>query len=621
MMYFHCAIQIPMESSHLHFKFHLLFETAVSQLIHYPEYNSTLILRSEISLQRYILLSDSSLPTSPRPQIQPLHNRHCALKRYIPLKPSSKVCAVSSRYYKEKSEIYPVAMHFAKHSAANALINGWKSVELCQAYILMSIYAVPARRWEEDRSWLYTGRTCGAVSTTQPQTEREMLNRARFGKPSTIKEDYITRYSTDWYKQSRFRDKRFVCERLVPTAFVALPSPQFNTKDGRMMITPFKFIMSSLLLRERHQESHLKHSNKLLYHPNTQSNSSNIKREIGHLCHDDRRPPKTGGKQSSDAVPAASSNSVDPARGSNLRLNKAVNQFVLFTFQIPKVAYKLLKDFIWGFATASLQIEGSANVDGCGKSIWDDFSKQPGKTVDGRDGDVATDSYRLWKEDIALLAQYGVKSYCFSLSWSCIIPLGGRNDPVNPKGIAFYSNFINALLYHWHIPQAQHDRYGDWLNKDEIVQDYVRYAKVCFQAFGNQVKHWLTVNEPWCISIFGYGRGVFAPGRSSDRGRSPKATPPPNRGFKLYREEFKAVQGGQIGITLNGDWAMPYNDSPQNVEAVQHTLDVAIGWFAVLRERLLEFTPEELKVVKESSDFYGMNTYTINLCSTFILFT
>lgn len=48
-------------------------------------------------------------------------------------------------------------MHFAKHSAANALIDGWKSVELCQAYILMSIYAVPARRWEEDRSWLYTG--------------------------------------------------------------------------------------------------------------------------------------------------------------------------------------------------------------------------------------------------------------------------------------------------------------------------------------------------------------------------------------------------------------------------------------------------------------------------------
>ena len=165
----------------------------------------------------------------------------------------NSVCAISSRYYKEKSQIYPLAMHFAKHSAANALIDGWKSVELCQAYILMSIYAVPARRWEEDKSWLYTGLAVRyanfflplvfasdayyfpfriatdlnlhQVSTTKPQTEREereMLNRTRvwmicfnidrstatqFGKPSTIKEDYIIRHSTDWYKQSRYRDK------------------------------------------------------------------------------------------------------------------------------------------------------------------------------------------------------------------------------------------------------------------------------------------------------------------------------------------------------------------------------------------------------------------------------
>jgi beta-glucosidase len=95
---------------------------------------------------------------------------------------------------------------------------------------------------------------------------------------------------------------------------------------------------------------------------------------------------------------------------------------------------------------ASFQIEGSTDVDGRGKSIWDDFAKIPGKTLDGRDGDVATDSYRLWKEDVALLAEYGVKSYRFSLSWSRIIPLGGRNDPVNPKGIEFYNKFIDALL-------------------------------------------------------------------------------------------------------------------------------------------------------------------------------
>lgn len=101
---------------------------------------------------------------------------------------------------------------------------------------------------------------------------------------------------------------------------------------------------------------------------------------------------------------------------------------------------------------ASFQIEGSTDVDGRGKCIWDDFSRLPGKTRDGRNGDEATDSYKLWRDDIALLKQYGVKTYRFSLSWSRIIPLGGRNDPVNPKGIEFYSKFIDALLANNIIP-------------------------------------------------------------------------------------------------------------------------------------------------------------------------
>ncbi|KAL0580566.1 Beta-glucosidase 1B [Marasmius crinis-equi] len=311
---------------------------------------------------------------------------------------------------------------------------------------------------------------------------------------------------------------------------------------------------------------------------------------------------------------------------------------------------KLPNDFLWGFATASFQIEGSTNVDGRGPSIWDDFSRTPGKVLDGKNGDVATDSYARWKDDLDLLKQYGVKSYRFSISWSRIIPLGGRDDPVNPQGIEWYSKLIDGLLergivpfvtlYHWDLPQGLHDRYGGWLNKDEIVKDYTRYARVCFEAFGDRVQHWLTMNEPWCISILGYGRGVFAPGRSSDRERSTEgnsATEPWIVGHsvilahahavKLYRDEFKAKQRGQIGITLNGDWQMPWDNSPENVAAAQHALDFAIGWFAdpvhlghyppymreVLGDRLPDFTEEEWKVVKGSSDFYGMNTYTTNL--------
>ncbi|KAI0657621.1 beta-glucosidase 1B [Cubamyces menziesii] len=311
---------------------------------------------------------------------------------------------------------------------------------------------------------------------------------------------------------------------------------------------------------------------------------------------------------------------------------------------------KLPSDFLWGFATASFQIEGSTDVDGRGKSIWDDFAKLPGKTLDGRDGEVATDSYKRWQEDLDLLVHYGVKSYRFSIAWSRIIPLGGRNDPVNEAGIQWYSNLIDALLergivpfvtlYHWDLPQALYDRYGGWLSK-EIVDDYVNYAKICFERFGDRVKYWLTMNEPWCISVLGHGRGVFAPGRSSDRTRSPEGDSSKEPwivghnvilshayAVKLYREQFKAAQGGTIGITLNGDWALPYDDSPENIAAAQNALDVAIGWFAdpiylgyypdymktMLGDRLPTFSTEELAVVKGSSDFYGMNTYTTNLC-------
>ncbi|KZV92227.1 glycoside hydrolase family 1 protein [Exidia glandulosa HHB12029] len=308
----------------------------------------------------------------------------------------------------------------------------------------------------------------------------------------------------------------------------------------------------------------------------------------------------------------------------------------------------LPKGFLWGFATASFQIEGSTGADGRGKSIWDDFSNTPGKTLDGKGGDVATDSYRLWKEDIQLLKSYGVKAYRFSLAWSRIIPLGGRNDPVNELGIKFYSDFIDELiandivpfvtLYHWDLPQALHDRYGGWLNKDEIVQDYENYARLCFTRFGDRVKHWLTLNEPWCIAVLGYGRGIFAPGRSSDRTRSSEgdsATEPwlvahhemlaHAHAVKAYREDFKALQGGQIGITLNGDWSMPYDDSPENVAAAQHARDVAIGTDPIylgsypefmkemLGDRLPEYSPEEWAIVHGSSDFYGMNTYTTNM--------
>lgn len=227
------------------------------------------------------------------------------------------------------------------------------------------------------------------------------------------------------------------------------------------------------------------------------------------------------------------------------------------------------------FGICSYQIEGAPHEDGRADSIWDSFCRIPGKIAGGDSGDVACDSYHRADEDIALLKELGAKSYRFSLSWSRIIPLGGRNDPINEKGLQYYIKLVDGLraagiepmitLFHWDLPDELHKRYGGMLNKDEFVKDYENYARVCFKAFGSKVKYWITFNEPWCSSVLGYGTGLFAPGRCSDRTKSAEgdsAREPwivghslliaHGAAVKAYRDDFKAQNGGQIGITLNG---------------------------------------------------------------------
>ncbi|KAK6605520.1 glycosyl hydrolase family 1 [Botrytis cinerea] len=256
-----------------------------------------------------------------------------------------------------------------------------------------------------------------------------------------------------------------------------------------------------------------------------------------------------------------------------------------------------------GFATASYQIEGAPEEDGRGPSIWDTFCKIPGKIADGSSGDVACDSYHRVSEDIALLKLTGAKAYRFSISWSRIIPLGGRNDPVNEKGIAYYAKLVDDLLkegitpfvtlFHWDLPDNLDKRYGGLLNKEEFVKDYAHYARVLFKAYP-KVKNWITFNEPWCSSILGYSTGLFAPGHTSDRSKSAvgdSSREPWTVGHniliahgaavKIYREEFKAKDGGQIGITLNGDGVYPWDASdPKDVEAAERKLEFSISWFA-----------------------------------------
>ncbi|KAJ5579561.1 uncharacterized protein N7459_005546 [Penicillium hispanicum] len=329
----------------------------------------------------------------------------------------------------------------------------------------------------------------------------------------------------------------------------------------------------------------------------------------------------------------------------------------------------LPSDFLWGFATASYQIEGAVNEDGRGPSIWDAFCKIPGKIAGGSSGEIACDSYHRTHEDIALLKACGAQAYRFSLSWSRIIPLGGRNDPVNEKGLQFYLKFVDDLhaagitpmvtLFHWDLPEELQKRYGGFLNKEEFVADFANYARLVFAAFGSKVKHWITFNEPWCSSVLGYNKGSFAPGRTSDRSKcavGDGSTEPwivghsilvaHGAAVRIYRDEFKVQDEGEIGITLNGivyeaskprspsandgsigDWTEPWDaENPADVEACDRKIEFAISWFAdpiyhgkypdsmikQLGDRLPTWTPKDIALVHGSNDFYGMNHYCAN---------
>ncbi|MET8703085.1 GH1 family beta-glucosidase [Kitasatospora sp. NPDC004723] len=182
--------------------------------------------------------------------------------------------------------------------------------------------------------------------------------------------------------------------------------------------------------------------------------------------------------------------------------------------------YDLPPGFRWGVATAAYQIEGAVGEDGRGPSVWDTFTARPGAIRDGHTGAVACDHYHRWPEDIALLQGLGVDGYRFSIAWPRIQPTGAGT--VNPAGLAFYDRLVDALLdagitplptlFHWDLPQALEDN-GGWLDRD-TAHRFADYATVMADRLGDRVPAWITLNEPFVHTVFGYALGIHAPGRT-----------------------------------------------------------------------------------------------------------
>ncbi|KAG8389804.1 hypothetical protein BUALT_Bualt01G0016600 [Buddleja alternifolia] len=178
-------------------------------------------------------------------------------------------------------------------------------------------------------------------------------------------------------------------------------------------------------------------------------------------------------------------------------------------------------DFIFGTGTSAYQHEGGATKGGRGISIWDKFtSNTPGRIADGSNGNLAVDMYTKFKEDTINMKKMGFDAYRLSISWSRILPGGRREAGINREGINYYNEVIDTLLaneiepyvtlFHWDLPQCLQDEYGGFLSGN-IKNDFREYAEVCFWEFGDRVKYWFTLNEPWTYSNFGYYECIFPP--------------------------------------------------------------------------------------------------------------
>uniref|UniRef100_A0A453C6T4 Uncharacterized protein n=1 Tax=Aegilops tauschii subsp. strangulata TaxID=200361 RepID=A0A453C6T4_AEGTS len=272
------------------------------------------------------------------------------------------------------------------------------------------------------------------------------------------------------------------------------------------------------------------------------------------------------------------------------------------------------------------------------------------KIADRSNGDVAVDSYHLYKEDVRLMKDMGMDAYRFSISWTRILPDGTLKGGVNREGIKYYNNLIDELLskgvqpfvtlFHWDSPQGLEDKYGGFLSPN-IINDYKDYAEVCFREFGDRVKHWITFNEPWSFCVTGYERGVFAPGRCSpwekancsagDSGREPYTAAHHQilahaAAARLYKQKYKAEQKGKIGISLVSNWFTPLSRSKSSVVATRRAIEFMLGWFLdplargdypesmkeLVGNRLPQFTKKQSELVKDSFDFIGINYYTTN---------
>lgn len=299
------------------------------------------------------------------------------------------------------------------------------------------------------------------------------------------------------------------------------------------------------------------------------------------------------------------------------------------------------KDFVWGAATSSYQIEGAGRDSGKGQNIWDVFTKEPGRVYEGHTGDIACDHYHRFREDVAYMKELGLKGYHFSIDWSRVLPEG--TGKVNEKGIDFYNALIDELLeqgiepyitlYHWELPYEIYKR-GGWMNP-EIVEWFGQYARLVAERFSDRVKYFFTLNEPQCFVGLGFLQGCHAPGVKAPLRdtfeMAHNALKAHGRAVQMLRAYGK--QNVQIGYAPTSGMCYPEKETPKDIEAARKALfalpdDLSnwtwnVSWWSdpvilgkypeegmkKYEKYLPVITDEDMKLISQPIDFYGQNIY------------
>jgi beta-glucosidase len=289
-------------------------------------------------------------------------------------------------------------------------------------------------------------------------------------------------------------------------------------------------------------------------------------------------------------------------------------------------------DFVWGFAAAAPQIEGAAFEDGKGPSVWDTFARQPGKVHMGDNLDIACDHYHRFAEDLALMASLGAKHYRLSIAWPRIFPKG-HGEP-NPAGIAFYNRLIDKALelgitpwvtmFHWDLPQALEDEFGGWRGRGTVAA-FAVYADTLVKAFGDRVKHWITLNEILCFTDSGYGNGDKAPGL---RLPAKVVNQTWHHALLAHGHAVQAVRrfggpGALVGLTECLETPIPLSETEADIAAARAVF-VQDCWRVLDPMHTGRYNPDYLRsagadapevaagdfeLITQTTDFLGVNIY------------